>query len=67
MMENKVLSVIRQHPEGIPLGLLIKCFRQYLPEAITEMAAKLEADGHIQSVWSVHKRNRGQTITYYPA
>lgn len=65
--KDRLLSTIYRRPEGITLGILINRFRHYTPEAVTKMAAKLEADGHVRSVSSVHKYNKRQTITYYPA
>lgn len=64
---HRLLSVIYRHPDGITLGVLINRFKRYSAEAVTEMAAKLEASGHVRSVSSVHKYNKRQTITYYPA
>ncbi len=64
---HRLLSTIYRHPKGITLGVLVNRFRNYSPKAVKEMAAKLEADGHVRSVSSVHKYNKRQTITYYPA
>lgn len=65
--EDRIMSMIYRSPEGITLGLLINRFRHLPPEAVTEAAAKLEAGGLVRSVSSVHKYNKRQTVTYYPA
>jgi len=64
---HHLLGVIYRHPKGITLGVLINRFRHLSPEAVTKSAAKLEAGGLVRSVSSVHKYNKRQTVTYYPA
>jgi hypothetical protein len=64
---DRIMSTIYRSPEGITLGVLINRFRHLPPEAVTEAAAKLEAGGLVRSVSSVHKYNKRQTVTYYPA
>lgn len=64
---SRIMSAIYRSPEGITLGVLINRFRHINPEVVTKAAAKLEAGGLVRSVSSVHKYNKRQTVTYYPA
>lgn len=64
---GRIMSTIYRSPGGITLGVLINRFPHLGPEVVTKTAAKLEAGGLVRSVSSVHKYNKRQTITYYPA
>ena len=65
--EKKVLSTIYRSPEGISQGVLINRFKDYPPEAVKGVVDKLEADGLIRSVRSVHNRNLTTYVTYHAA
>ena len=60
-----VLDIINRTPEGVSLGVLINKLRNnYDPDTVTKLAAKLEADGQITSVRSVHKYNKKVCYSY---
>jgi hypothetical protein len=64
---HRLLSVIYRNPKGITLGVLTNRFRDYNQKVVKELAAKLEASGHIRSVSSINKYNKRHTVTYYPS
>jgi hypothetical protein len=60
-----ILDMIKRNPKGISLGILTNRLRvNYDPDVVAEMAAKLEADGQITSVRSVHKYNKKVCYSY---